>query len=251
MANPGRRRRRRRPSPASAAPPAPAEEEARGVHATAQRLIRAPAGAVYGMASRLEHLPRWSDVWLRADTVEKRAGRWVLRLRGFVAGLPVESVVRAELEPGRAVGWRQTHGTFLHYAARFEVEPAEDGTRVRYTVELDPGIGLLDPSSVQRVASQEAERTLDRMKWSAERERVAEEVRLMKVRPAAQPGALKQPPEEAVPRPEEAGASPSPPQAPEAGAPKGRRRRRRRRRRGAAQAAASGAEAGQGRAECT
>jgi hypothetical protein len=68
------------------------------------------------------------------------------------------------------------------------------------------------------------ERTLDRMKWSAERELVAEEVRLMKVRPgqeakAAEPPA---PPPPAAPAPE-----------PEAAAPRRRRRRRRRGRSGA------------------
>jgi hypothetical protein len=195
------------------------------------------------MASRLEHLPRWSDLWMLADTVERRAGRWTLRLRGFLAGLPVECVVRAELEPGRAVRWRQAHGTLLHYAAWFDVEPSEDGTRVRYTVELDPGIAMLDASSVHRVALQEAERTLDRMKWSAERERVAEEVRLMKVRPAGQTPEAKESRAEATP--ESAPQELAPP-APETAAPAApaRRRRRRRRRRSGRQSAAPEAEAG-------
>lgn len=194
------------------------------MRATGQRLLRVPANAAYGMASRLEHLPRWSDLWMRADSVEKRGNRQVVRLRGFLAGLPVESVVRAEMEPGRAVRWRQAHGTLLHYAAQFEVSSAEEGTVVRYTVELDPGIAMLDEEAAHRVAVQEVERTLDRMKWSAERELVAEEVRLMKVRPgqeakAAEPPA---PPPPAAPAPE-----------PEAAAPRRRRRRRRRGRSGA------------------
>jgi hypothetical protein len=197
------------------------------------------------MASRLEHLPRWSDLWMRADTLEKRPGRWVLRLRGFVAGLPVESVVRAELEPGRVVRWRQAHGTLLHYAAHFEVEPAEDGTRVRYTVELDPGINLLDPSSAHRVAVQEAERTLDRMKWSAERELVAEEVRLMRSRPAAHEVKEVQAEARPEPSPEAEPAAPAlPTEEATEGAPGrgGRRRRRRKRRRASAtQPAAGGA----------
>lgn len=216
----------------------------RGVQATAQRLLRVALAAAYGMASRLEHLPRWSDLWMRADTMEKRPGRWVLRLRGFVAGLPVESVVRAELEPGRTVRWRQAHGTFLHYAAQFEVEPAEDGTRVRYTVELDPGINLLDLPSAQRVAVQEAERTLDRMKWSAERELVAEEVRLMKSRPAGQE--VKEVHAEAQLQPsQESELEAAPPPADELaerapGRGSRRRRRRKRRRASATQAAAGG-----------
>ncbi|MFN3285045.1 MAG: SRPBCC family protein, partial [bacterium] len=186
MDSPDRRRRRRRIRAPAVAQTTPAVTPARGAAVTGHRLLRVPLTAAYGMASRLEHLPRWSDLWMRADTVEKRAGRWVLRLRGFLAGLPVESVVRAQLEPGRSVRWRQAHGTLLHYAAQFEVEPEEEGTRLRYTVELDPGIEMLDEASVHRVAVQEVERTLDRMKWSAERELVAEEVRLMKVRSPAQ-----------------------------------------------------------------
>ncbi|MDR7530910.1 MAG: SRPBCC family protein [Armatimonadota bacterium] len=228
MDSPGRRRRRRRVRPPAAAEAAAAVTAARGVVATGHRLLRVPLAAAYGMASRLEHLPRWSDLWMRADTLEKRAGRWVLRLRGFLAGLPVESVVRAQLEPGQAVRWRQAHGTLLHYAGQFEVEPVEDGVRVRYTVELDPGIAMLDEALVRRVAVQEVERTLDRMKWSAERELVAEEVRLMKVRPAAQEARG----EAAEPRAEPVRETAPPASPPEPAGQPPRRRRRKRRRRG-------------------
>lgn len=193
--------------------------------ATARRVLRVPAATAYGMASRLEHLPRWSNLWLRADPVERRGAQRTLRLRGFLAGLPVEAVVRAEVEPGRAVRWRQAHGTLLHYAASLEVRPAEDGCEVRYTVELDPGIAMLDEAAVRLVAVQEVEHTLDRLRWSAERERVAEEIRLMKARPAA----------EAAPAAPEAPALPSePPTAEEPAAQPAKRRRRRRRRRKAA-----------------
>lgn len=213
--------------PPAVAQAAPAVTAARGVVVTGHRLLRVPLAAAYGMASRLEHLPRWSDLWMRADTLEKRAGRWVLRLRGFLAGLPVESVVRAQLEPGRSVRWRQAHGTLLHYAAQFEVELEEEGTRLRYTVELDPGIEMLDEASAHRAAVQEVERTLDRMKWSAERELVAEEVRLMKVRPAAQEAREEaaEPAAESV----QQTAQPAPPSEAAPQAPRRRRRRRRRR----------------------
>ncbi len=189
------------------------------MRASGQRLLRVPTSAAYGMASRLEHLPRWSDLWMRADVLDKRGNQQVLRLRGFLAGLPVESVVRAEVEPGRLVRWRQAHGTLLHYAAQFEVSPGEEGTVVRYTVELDPGISMLDQEAGHRVTVQEVERTLDRIKWSAERELVAEEVRRMKVRPAQEAEAT------------EAPAAPAPPVAapePQAAPPRRRRRGRRR-----------------------
>jgi hypothetical protein len=192
--------------------------------ATARRVFRVPAATAYGMASRLEHLPRWSNLWLRADPVERRGAQRTLRLRGFLAGLPVEAVVRAEVEPGRAVRWRQAHGTLLHYAASLEVQPAEDGCEVRYTVELDPGIAMLGEAAVRLVAVQEVEHSLDRMRWSAERERVAEEIRLMKARPA---------PEATVSAPaaEPATATAEPPTPEEPAAQPAKRRRRRRRRR--------------------
>ncbi len=233
MDSPGRRRRRRPRSPAPAPQPAAATVAvARGVQATGHRLLRAQPASAYGMASRLEHLPRWSDLWMRADTVERRGNRWVLRLRGFVAGLPAESVVRAELEPGRWVQWRQAHGTFLHYAAWFEVAPAEggEGTVVRYTVELDPGVALLDEASTRRVVVQEVERTLDRMKWSAERELVAEEVRLMKARPSQESGVAAEVPAQPPQGPPRAEAAASTPSELE-GAPAALARRKRRRRR--------------------
>lgn len=241
------RRRRRRPRPHTPAPESATATAVAvcGVEVTGQRIVRVQLAAVYGMASRLEHLPRWSDLWMRSDTVERRANRWMLRLRGFVAGLPAESVVRVESEPGSWIRWRQAHGTFLHYAGRFEVAPAErgEGTVLRYTVELDPGLFLLDDASTRRLMVQEVERTLDRMKWSAERELVAEEVRLMKVRPAHDT------PARAAGVPESGPATPEPvlppvqplPEAPATTEPSRRARRRRRGRRGRrAQASAPG-----------
>ncbi|MDR7440464.1 MAG: hypothetical protein QN181_11335, partial [Armatimonadota bacterium] len=94
--------------------------------------------------------------------------------------------------------------------------------------ELDPGIEMLDEALVRRVAVQEVERTLDRMKWSAERELVAEEVRLMKVRPAAQEARG----EAAEPRAEPVQETAPPASPPEPAGQPPRRRRRKRRRRG-------------------
>lgn len=135
--------------------------------------------------------------------------------------------MRAEVEPGRAVRWRQAHGTLLHYAAALEIRPAEDGCEVRYTVELDPAIAMLDDAAVRLVAVQEAEHTLDRMKWSVESERVAEEIRLLKSRPApglapATVAEITSPTQHA--KTEAAGAQ----EVPEPRSPRRRRRRRRR-----------------------
>lgn len=137
------------------------------------------------MISRLEHLPRWTTLWLRSDVLSRKQGQATVQLHGYVAGLPVESTVRAVLRPSRAVEWRQTHGTLLHYGARFGLEGMEDGTLVTYTAQMEPGIVLLGEEATRMVLAQEVERTLGRLKLSAERELVAEEIRLKKARPPA------------------------------------------------------------------
>lgn len=217
------RRRRGRARAAASSPIL--EPPSQGICVTACRLFRAPPAAVYGMISRIEHLPRWSRLWLRADPLERRGVQRSVRLRGFLAGLPVEAVVRTEVEPGRALRWRQAHGTLLHYAGALEIRPAEDGCEVRYTVELDPAIAMLDEAAVRLVAVEEAEHTLDRMKWSVESERVAEEIRLMKSRPAPAPAPAAE--AESPPAPQHVGTEAA--GAQELAQPRPPRRRRRRR----------------------
>lgn len=216
------------PAPTEAGPGTGVADLPRAVTVTGHRYIRAAPQAVYGMISRLEHLPRWTTLWFRSDVVDRKQGQVTVQLRGYVAGLPVESTVRATLQPPRALQWRQLAGTLLHYGARFELDGVEEGTLVTYTVQMEPGTVLLGEGATRLVLVEEVERTLGRLKISAERELVAEEIRLMKARPAGStlgPTEAPPAPPPSAEQPTTAGAAAE--QATSAPARKRRRRRRR------------------------
>lgn len=134
------------------------------------------------MVARLDRLPRWSGVWMWAEVVERKSQGVTVRLRGYLAGIPVESVIRATLVPHTRVTWQQAYGTFLEYSGSFQVEAAEEGALLRYGVELNPGIPFLFPEAVHQILVQEVEHTLNRLKWSAERDILSEELRLQRGR---------------------------------------------------------------------
>ncbi|MDR7438282.1 MAG: SRPBCC family protein [Armatimonadota bacterium] len=138
------------------------------------------------MVARLDRLPRWSGVWMRAEVVKRKPHEVTVRLRGYLAGIPVESVIRATLAPHTQVVWQQVYGTFLEYAGSFQLEPVEEGTLLRYEVKLNPGISFLPPEAVHQILVQEVEHTLNRLKWSAERDILSEELRLQRGRLQAQ-----------------------------------------------------------------
>ncbi len=140
------------------------------------------------MVARLDRLPRWSGLWVRSEVVERKSHQVLVRLWGYLAGLPVESVIRATLAPHTEVTWRQAYGTLLDYAGTFQLEPAEEGTLLRYRVELTPGVSFLSPEAVHQILVQEVEHTLNRLKWSAERDILSEELRLQRGRPQLQEG---------------------------------------------------------------
>ncbi|MDR7416662.1 MAG: SRPBCC family protein [Armatimonadota bacterium] len=158
----------------------------RGVAYTGSRYFRVPPRQVYGMVARLDRLPRWSGVWMRAEVVERKPHAVVVHLKGYLAGIPVESVIRATLTPHVQVAWQQAYGTFLDYAGSFQLELVEEGTLLRYGVVLDPGISFLSPEAVHQILVQEVEHTLNRLKWSAERDILAEEIRLQRGRGQSQ-----------------------------------------------------------------
>ncbi len=119
---------------------------------------------------------------MRSEVVERRAHQLTVHLWGYLAGLPVEAVVRGTLSPHTRVSWRQAYGSFWAYAGTFELEGTEEGTFLRYRVALDPGIPFLGPEAVHQILVQEVEHTLNRLKWSAERDLLTEELRLQRGR---------------------------------------------------------------------
>lgn len=136
------------------------------------------------MVARLDRLPRWSTFWLRAELVERKPTAATVHLWGYLAGLPIESRIQATLKPPAQITWQQTYGTLLGYGASVELKPVEEGTLVTYRVELAPGVAFLSEVATRQLLVQEVEQTLSRLKWSAERDLLSEEIRLMRGRAA-------------------------------------------------------------------
>lgn len=121
---------------------------------------------------------------MRAEVVERKSTSLTVHLWGYVAGLPVESVVRATLQPSTRVAWQQSYGTLLGYSASAEIQPMGEGSLVTYRVELTPGVPFLSEEATRQVLVQEVEQTLSRLKWSAERDILSEEIRRIRARTA-------------------------------------------------------------------
>jgi hypothetical protein len=133
-------------------------------------VIRAAPEHVYSFLARPEHLPRYAaPLWMAADAPEKRGAAQVVALRGYFAGLPVESVQRVALDPGASVDLTQVRGTLRAFAARCTLQGVEAGTEVVYRVEADPGIPMIPDDAARQFLVQYAERMLDRIKLAAER----------------------------------------------------------------------------------
>lgn len=130
---------------------------------------------------------------MRAEVVERKPASVTVHLWGYLAGLPVESVVRAALQPPTRVTWQQAYGTLLGYSAAVDVQPAEEGTLVTYRVELTPGVPFLSEQAIQQVLVQEVEQTLSRIKWSAERDILSEEIRRVRGRATASGAGVRSP----------------------------------------------------------
>lgn len=187
-------------------------------------MIRAAPEHVYGFLAHPEHLPRYAaPLWMTAEPPEKRGAMQVVVLRGYFAGLPVESVQRVALDPGASVDLTQVRGTLRAFAARLTLQGAEVGTEVVYRVEADPGIPMIPDDAARQFLVQYAERMLDRIKLAAERRSPARRPRTQghPARPgaASSPGA---PPEDDAAEPLEDtgdGGEPAPetePAAPDA-----------------------------------
>lgn len=205
------------------------------------RIIRAPVQKVFQLVSRLDAAPRVTGLWLTADPIEKRPNALTIHHRGYFAGMPVESVQRAVLEPPQRVEFRQTRGSLKSFRGQYVLKPIEGDTDLSLTVEADVGIPLISDTSARLVLHLYVERTLEKLKLTAERDL-----------PRALPRRAHEPPsppaetaegsaEPALPPapPPQPAAPPAPASA--AAASSGRKRRRRRRRRKPRQSGGKGA----------
>ncbi|MDR7540437.1 MAG: SRPBCC family protein [Armatimonadota bacterium] len=158
----------------------------RPIRVERQRSIRAPQQRVYQLLTRVEGLPRFADIWLVADVLERSGGQVVAEFRGYFGGLPVESVQRLSLRPPGRVEFRQLRGTFKALRGEYVVEPEGSGARLTARVEVEAGIPMLSDQAVQMALSAAVERLLNRVRDAAERDlpRLAPARRSVPARPA-------------------------------------------------------------------
>ncbi len=200
-----------------------------------QRIIRASVQRVFQLVSRLDARPHVTGLWLTADLLERRANGLTVQYRGYLAGIPVESVQHAILQPPHRVEFRQTRGGLKALRGSYVLNPLDGDTELHLTVDLDVGIALITETAARRILHAYVEQSLDKFKLTAERELPRPLRRAVPPTPLPTSSpASEEPPPEPSPPP----ATVSSPSPPEQGK---RRRRRRRRRRGP-----SGTRGGQG-----
>jgi hypothetical protein len=221
----------------------------REVRVEGHRLIRAPLHRVWQLLSRLESHPRYTDLWLSADLLERSQGSAVVEFRGFFGGLPVTSVQRMTLRPPGRIEFKQVRGTLRALAGFYVLKEVDGDTDLHLQLAVDAGIALFSEAAVQQILAGHIDVTLTRLKASAERDLVRlqprrtapaglDEQATAAGEPARETGAGEvevEPPsgepagdEQAAPAGVAAGGG----AAPASAARGGRRRRRRRHRRG-------------------
>lgn len=196
-----------------------------------RRIVRAPIQKVFQLVSRLDSQPHVTGLWLSADLLDRRANAMTVHYKGFFGGIPVESVQRATLHPPQRIEFRQSRGGLKAFQGRYSLKPIEGDTELTLEVEADVGIALITDDSAQRVLHAYVERSLQKLKFLAERDlpravrRQGEQA--VPAAPAVETPPQPLPPSAPVPQP-----APQAPQATQPGQPgSGRKRRRRRRRR--------------------
>lgn len=224
----------------------------REIRVEGHRVIRAPLHRVWQLLSRLEAHPRYANLWLTADLLERSQASAVVEFRGFFGGLPVTSVQRLVLRPPGRIEFKQIRGTLRALSGAYVLKDARGETDLLVQIAVDPGIIIFSETSVRQILASHLEGTLGKIKASAERDLVRLQPRRGVIAgedaPARGADARDGPSSEeddergeaAERTAEEAGAnepvtgSPaaSPAAQPEKGEPQGRRRRRRRRHRG-------------------
>ncbi len=197
------------------------------------RVIRTSMQRVFQLVSRLEAHPRVTGLWLTADLLERRANGVTVQYHGYFAGIPVESIQQAILQPPHRVEFRQTRGGLKAFRGSYVLKPVDGDTELALTVEADVGIPLITDTAARRVLHAYVEQSLDKFKLTAERE-LPRPIRRVQP-PAAAAIAVSspmppEPPSAPIQRPGETSVSSQPEQG------RKRRRRRRRRRRGPGEA---------------
>ncbi len=231
------------------------------------RIIRSPIQKVFQMVSHLDSQPRVTGLWMSADLVERKANTLTVHYRGFFGGMPLESIQRATLIPNQRIEFRQTRGALKAFRGEYVLKSIDGDTDLSLSVEAEVGIPLISENSARLVLQGFVENTLQKFKFTAERDlpRVVGARRpkegaaatatapvsahpLGELPPTDEPVRTEPPPMPVQPRPQQ------PQQTAGAAAPGGvvpgqgkrRRRRRRRRRRGGEMRSSQAARPGTG-----
>jgi len=223
------------------------------------RIIRAPIQKVFQLVSRLEAQPHVTGLWFSADLIDRRQNTATVLYKGYFGGIPLESVQRATLHPPQRVEFKQSRGGLKAFAGRYSLKAIDGETELSMQIEAEVGIALITEASAKRVLHSYVERSLQKIKFLAERDlprpvrRVVEDAaQAASATPTTAAGPSEPGPQGAVrpgagplgaglpgaglPAPDPSATVPSglPPSAPQTTSPgpgSGRRRRRRRRRR--------------------
>jgi len=217
------------------------------------RIIRSPIQKVFQMVSHLDSQPRVTGLWMSADLVEHKANTLTVHYRGYFGGMPLESIQRATLIPNQRIEFRQTRGALKVFRGEYVLKSIDGDTDLSLSVEAEVGIPLISENSARLVLQSFVENSLQKFKFTAERDlprivgarRPKEGAAATAAVPASADalGALPTTEEPARPEPAQMAVQPrpqQPQQTPGVGAAGGvvpdqgkrRRRRRRRRRRG-------------------
>jgi hypothetical protein len=211
----------------------------RGVRYEGRRLVRAPVHRVWHLLSRLESHPRYTDLWLVADLLDRSQGSAVVEFRGYFGGLPVTSVQRVTLRPPSRIEFRQTRGTLRGFGGVYTLRDSDGDTEVGMSVTVDAGIALFSDVAVQQILAAQVDTTLGKIKASAERDlvRIVRRVGQVPGGPPAEPVPVEADSDMAAEEDaadvgtEAEGEAAAAPAVTREGAPSGQRRGRRRRRR--------------------
>jgi ribosome-associated toxin RatA of RatAB toxin-antitoxin module len=143
---------------------------ARSIRVEKVRRIRASPQRVFQLLSRVESLPRYSDLWLAADVLERSSHQLIAEFRGYFGGLPVESVQRVHIRPPARLEFQQLRGTLKALRLEYIVEPEGSESRLTARFEVEAGIAMLDETAVRTVISNAVDRMLAKVKDAAERD---------------------------------------------------------------------------------
>lgn len=213
------------------------------VRAEGHRVIRAPVQRVWQLLSRLESHPRFTNIWMAADMIDRSPASPLVEFRGFFGGLPVASVQRFSLRPPGRIEFRQVRGTFLEMTGAYVIRDSDGETDLFVQLAVDPGVALFSEAAVRQVLAGHIEGTLAKIKTSAERDLARPSIRRERPSAAGVPAVTEEAGAGGVPEAEEEpegavepavapsvpAAAPGVPGAVRPGDVKGRRRRRRRR----------------------